>query len=228
MKAYIITTRDKHGRAADLTHYPDSLPEPELYYGVTPDDIETPEWWIEAHKKHKDNIPERVYCCNMSKVKLLQKHVDQYGAEDVLMMEDDVIFKPGAGEKYKAFRDNLPENWGMQYLGGWHEFSNQRNLTPIEAAPGVLKCNNVLGSEAVIIRGELVTEAIECLTITPEHDYYICDWQLVTMQRRHYAYSPIEMIAKQQSGYSLLWQKQRDWREHHHYFVGLDRKLYYI
>ena len=228
MKAYIITTHEKHSRGADLTNYPDILPLPELYYGVTPDDVTTPEWWIESHKKHKDNVPERVYCCNLSKVLLLQKHLKEYPGEDILMMEDDVIFKPDAGIKYQLFLDALPDNWGLQYLGGWHEFSNKRNLTPWEVAPGVLKCNNVLGSEAVIIRGELLQEAIECLTITPEHDYYICDWQLVNLQRRHYAYTTIPAIAYQQSGFSLLWQKQRDWGEFHYYFYDLAGKLRYI
>lgn len=228
MRAYIITTSDKHGRCANLTHYPDCLPAPELFYGVTPDDVDTPQWWIDSHRKHKDNVPERVYCCNLSKVLALKNHLSRYPGEDVLLMEDDVIFKPDAGETYKRFLDNLPADWGLQFLGGWHEFTDVKQHVPREVAPGVVTCKTVLGSEAVVINSKLIQEAVDLLTITPDNDYYICDWQLTKMQRRYMAYSPLGFIAYQQSGYSLLWERQRDWAPVHYYYMGLDNKLYYI
>ena len=51
MKAYIIITSDNRGRQADLTHYPSMLPTPELFFGVTPADIETPDWWLKANTR---------------------------------------------------------------------------------------------------------------------------------------------------------------------------------
>ena len=231
MRAYIITTADSErvGRKADLTNYPDTLPVPELFYGVTPADVTTPQWWLDSHRKHRDNAPERVYCCNLSKVLALKNHLERYPGEDVLLMEDDVIFYDGAGVKYDRYRAFLPDNWGLQFLGGWHEFTDIKNHVPREIAPGVVTCNNVLGSEAVIIRAELIQEAIDLLTITPDNDYYICDWQLVNMQRRHCAYAPLGFIAYQQDGFSLLWQKRREWGEqiHRFYYIGMDDKLYY-
>ena len=144
-------------------------------------------------------------------------------------MEDDVIFYDGAGVKYDRYRALLPDNWGLQFLGGWHEFTDVKNHVPREIAPGVVTCNNVLGSEAVIIRAELIQEAIDLLTITPDNDYYICDWQLTKMQRRYMAYAPLGFIAYQQDGFSLLWQKRREWGDaiHHFYYLGMDSKLYY-
>ena len=231
MRAYIITTADsKHvGRKPDLTNYPDTLPTPELFYGVTPADVTTPQWWLDSHRKHRDNAPERVYCCNLSKVLALKNHIERYPGEDVLLMEDDVIYKPNAEETYKRFLDNMPANWGLQFLGGWHEFSRAGSLIPREVAPGVVTCNNVLGSEAVIIRAELIQEAIDLLTITPDNDYYICDWQLTKMQRRYMAYAPLGFIAYQQDGFSLLWQRRWEWGDaiHHFYYMGMDNKLYY-
>ena len=231
MRAYIITTADSKqvGRSSDLTNYPSTLPVPELFYGVTPADVKTPQWWLDSHHKHRDNAPERVYCCNLSKVLALKNHLERYPGEDVLLMEDDVIFYDGAGVKYDRYRAFLPDNWGLQFLGGWHEFTDIKNHVPREIAPGVVTCNNVLGSEAVIIRAELIQEAIDCLTITPEHDYYICDWQLTKMQRRYMAYAPLGFIAYQQDGFSLLWQKRREWGDaiHHFYYLGMDNKLYY-
>lgn len=225
MRAYIITTYDNHGRVADLSNYPSILPTPELYYGVTPTDTVTPNWWLESHKKHKDNVPERVYCCNKSKELLLRKHREKFPNEDILMMEDDVIFTPDADDKYSEFLYNLPGNWGLQYLGGWHEFSQTK--TPYEVVPGVLRCLNVLGTEAVLIRSNLVDKAIETLSITPDNDYYICDWQLVNMQRRYMAYTPIGFVAYQQSGFSTLWQAERKWERQRFYYKSVDGKLYY-
>jgi len=115
----------------------------------------------------------------------------------------------------------------LQYLGGWHEFTDIKNHVPREVMPGVVTCNNVLGSEAVIIRAELIQEAIDLLAITPDNDYYICDWQLTKLQRRYMAYSPLGFIAYQQSGYSLLLERQRDWQPVHYYYLGMDGKLYY-
>ena len=231
MRAYIITTADsKHvGRKPDLTNYPSSLPDPELFYGVTPADVTTPQWWLDSHRKNRDNAPERVWYCNLSKVSCLMRHAHLHPGEDVLLMEDDVIFYDGAGVKYDRYRAELPDNWGLQFLGGWHEFSRAGGLTPKEVAPGVVTCNNVLGSEAVIIRADLIQEAIDLLTITPDNDYYICDWQLTKMQRRHCAYAPLGFIAYQQDGFSLLWQRRREWGEqiHRFYYIGMDGKLYY-
>jgi len=229
MRAYIITTTDSErvGRKPDLTNYPATLPVPELFYGVTPYDVTTPQWWLDSHRKHTDSAPERVYCCNLSKVLVLKNHLHRHPYEDCLLMEDDVIFKPGASEQYHNYRFNLPNNWGLQYLGGWHEFTDIKNHVPREVMPGVVTCNNVLGSEAVIIRAELIQEAIDLLAITPDNDYYICDWQLTKLQRRYMAYSPLGFIAYQQSGYSLLLERQRDWQPVHYYYLGMDGKLYY-
>lgn len=231
MRAYIITTADsKHvGRKADLTNYPSSLPEPELFYGVTPADVTTPQWWLDSHRKHTDNAPERVYCCNLSKVLALKNHLERYPGEDCLLMEDDVIFYDGAGVKYDRYKAFLPDNWGLQFLGGWHEFTDVKNHVPREVAPGVVTCNNVLGSEAVIFNGRLIKAAIRFLECTPNNDYYICDWQLTKMQRRYCAYAPLGFIAYQQDGYSLLWQKHREWGEQirRFYYLGIDGKLYY-
>ena len=231
MRAYIITTADSKrvGRKADLTNYPSSLPAPELFYGVTPWDVKTPQWWLDSHRKHTDNAPDRVWCCNLSKVLALKNHLERYPGEDCLLMEDDVIFYDGAEVKYDRYKAFLPDNWGLQFLGGWHEFTDIKNHVPREVMPGVVTCNSVLGSEAVIIRAELIQEAIDLLTITPDNDYYICDWQLTKMQRRHCAYAPLGFIAYQQDGFSLLWQKRREWGEqiHRFYYLGMDNKLYY-
>lgn len=231
MRAYIITTADsKHvGRKPDLTNYPSTLPVPELFYGVTPADVTTPQWWLDSHRKHTDNAPERVYCCNLSKVLALKNHLSRYPGEDCLLMEDDVIFYDGAGVKYEQYKANLPANWGLQFLGGWHEFTDVKNHVPREVMPGVVTCNNVLGSEAVIFNGRLIKAAIRFLECTPNNDYYICDWQLTKMQRRYMAYAPLGFIAYQQDGFSLLWQRRREWGEqiHRFYYIGMDGKLYY-
>ncbi|MBQ3349725.1 MAG: hypothetical protein IJG38_04950 [Thermoguttaceae bacterium] len=227
MKAYIITTPNNHGRQADLSNYPKALPTPELYYGVTPDTIEVPEWWLQIYKgKWLNDIPERVYCCGKSKELLLRSHKEKYPDEDALIMEDDIIYTDNADEKYNRFMADLPDNWHILYLGGYHEF-NSRGAAPMEVKPGILRCLNVLGTEALIVRSSFLDTTIEQLTHSPDNVYGHCDWQLVPLQRTYCCYAPLGFIAGQQDGFSELFQKERKVGFRNDFmYVGIDRKTY--
>lgn len=209
MRAYIITTSDNHGRKADLTYYPEALPVPELFEGVTPETVEVPKYWLDMYgKMTTGDVPERVYCCGKSKELLLRQHKANFPDEDLLLMEDDVIFTEDANEKYNQFIIDVPENWSLLYLGGWHEY-NCRGCPPMEIKPGILRCSFALGNEAVVIRANMLDETIDQLTHSRENVYGHSDWQLMLLQRRYCAYAPLGFIAGQQSGWSNLFQKER-------------------
>lgn len=228
MRAYIITTPNNHGRAADLTNYPKALPTPELYYGVTPDTIEVPDWWLDVYNnKWKNDIPERVYCCGKSKELLLRQHKEKFPTEDALIMEDDVMFSEDASDKFDTFFANIPNDWHILYLGGHHEFSC-RGAAPMEVKPDILRCLNVLGTEALIVRASFLDKTIEQLTNSPENIYGHCDWQLVPLQRHYCCYAPLGFIAGQQDGWSELFQKERTVGFRNNFmYEGMDRKNYY-
>ncbi len=227
MKAYILTTLDNHDRKADLTYYPTALPEPELYYGVTPESVEIPDYWKKLYTKMWANdVPERVYCCGKSKELLIRQHRDNYPDEDMLLLEDDVVFTADANERYNQFMADVPTDWRLLYLGGWHEY-NCRGCPPIEIKQGVLRCLNVLGNEAVVIRSNLLDTVIDTLTHSKDNVYGHSDWQLVQLQRKYSAYSPLGFVAGQQSGWSNLFQKEREMGIKNDFlYKSLDGKLH--
>lgn len=227
MRAYILTTSDNHGRVADLTYYPSMLPTPELFFGVTPDTYQVPDWWLKGHPALcKDDVPERVFCCGKSKELLLRQHKEKFPNEDMLLMEDDVIWTEDADEKYSQFIFDVPSDWKLLYLGGWHEFSC-KGCTPLQIKPNILRCLNALGNEAVVIRADIIDEVIARLTQSPDNIYGHSDWQLVPIQRKYCCYSPIGFIAGQQSGWSNLFQKEREMGVRNDFmYEGMDRQTH--
>lgn len=227
MRAYIITTPDNHGRVADLTNYPSMLPTPELFFGVTPDTIEVPSWWLDIYQnKWKNDISERVYCCAKSKELLLRQHKEKFSNEDALLMEDDVMFTLDADEKFSEFIFAVPDDWKFLYLGGNHEFSC-RGSAPREIKKGILRGVNILGTEALIIRANFIDTVIKQLTYSPNNAFGHCDWALVTLQRKYSCYAPLGFIAGQQDGWSELFQKERKVGFRNDFcYEGMDRKKY--
>ena len=49
---------------------------------------------------------------------------------NVLIMEDDVIFKENALEKLNEFMEDVPDDWGQIYLGGQHRRDNSKTRSP--------------------------------------------------------------------------------------------------
>ena len=227
MRAYIITTPDNHGRTADLTNYPKALPTPELFFGVTPDSYEAPDWWPKLYSgKWANDIPARVFCCGKSKELLLREHKEKFPNEDALIMEDDVIFTTDADEKYMQFMADVPYDWKILYLGGNHEFSC-RGCPPMEVKPGILRVFNDLGTEALVFKADFLDTAIEQLTHSRHNVYGHCDWQLVPLQKRFGCYSPLGYIAGQQDGYSLLFEKERKVGFRNDFmYEDMDRKIH--
>ena len=227
MKAYILTLENNHGRAADLTNYPKAFPKPELFYGVEPETCEVPKWWLDHYKNaFKLDKPERVYCCGKSKELLLRKHKELFPNEDLLLMEDDVMFSDDANERYDKFIADVPNNWKLLYLGGYHE-DTCRGCTPLEVKPGLLRIFKTVGNEAVIIRASVLDDAIDLLTASPDNLFGHSDWQLVEIQKKNCCYAPLGFIAGQQNGWSHLFQKDRVIGFRNDFFYeGYDRKVH--
>lgn len=227
MKAYILTTENNHNRAADLSNYPKALPEPELFYGVEPENSDIPAWWLKEYKNaFKEDKPERVYCCSKSKELLFRKHKELYPNEDLLLLEDDVVFTEDANEKYDKFIADIPEDWKLLYLGGYHEY-NCRGCTPLEVKPGILRVFMDVGNEALIINSNVLDEAIELVTNSPDNHFGHSDWRLIQLQKKYCCYAPLGFIAGQQDGWSNLFQKERAVGFRNDFFYeGYDRQVH--
>ncbi len=65
---------------------------------------------------------------------------------NVLVLEDDVIFKDDALEKLNEFMEPLPDDWGQLYLGGQHT----RDMTPTDC-PTVFVGNSVNRTHAYAV-----------------------------------------------------------------------------
>ena len=227
MKSYIITTENNYGRKPDLTYYPKALPKPDLFYGVTKENFEVPEWWLNIHGENYDGQDSRgIFCCGKSKELLLRQHKEQYPDEDALLMEDDVFFIPEASEKYDRFMESVPNDWALIYLGGWHSY-NTKGMYPLEVKPGVLRVFMDAGNEALIVRANVIDEVIEHITHSPVNVFTHVDWHLTAIQHRHPCYSPLGYIAGQQDGYSVICRYDRKmgiWNDF--LYEGIDRKVH--
>lgn len=225
MKAYIITTKDNHGRFTGIENYPDVMPEPIVWYGVTPDDVKVPQWFVNYnYGRFRDANVRRIYCCNLSKLYVAEYHLKNYPNEDLLMLEDDVFFTKDAEKKYLDLCCDVPNDWKFVFLGGEH-FRNKKR-PPELIAPGILKCKAVIGNEAFIIKSDAVPKYIEHLALKEEDPYSYCDIRLCELMDTMPTYAPLGFIAGQKDGWSNIWQKDRVMGIKNNFnYVDLDGKI---
>ena len=192
MKAYVITIKESD-RLTDgkIAGYPTSLPEPEVFYGVSREDkIEVPKFSI---------YPCRAgtWYCNLSKINACAYHLANCPGEDMLLMEDDVIFAPLFDEMYPQFMERVPDDWGFIFFGGYHF------RQPQEVVPGVLRTRGVLGNECVLIRSNVVPEVQRILETIPWNTD-AGDKRISQLFDQYPAYAPVGMFAGQNTGYSYI------------------------
>lgn len=218
MKAYIITTKDNKNRYDGIINYPSCFPMPLRWYGPTPDEVDVPLWFISYNKDMLCGAdPRRVYCCNLAKLYVAEYHFKNYPDEDLLMMEDDVFFTNDAEKKYVDFIREVPSNWNFLFLGGEHV--NSKKYTPNLIAPGVLRCDHVIGNEAFIIRAKAVEKYIIHMDLNHENPYGYCDWHLIELQKLLPTYAPLGFIAGQKDGWSVVQQA--------YLYKGIQKEFWY-
>ncbi len=122
---------------------------------------------------------------------------------NVLIMEDDVIFKENALEKLNAFMEDVPDDWGQIYLGGQH----RRDVKPTRL-PNVVVGGSVNRTHAYAVNESTFTEFYRHISYATDYrdtNKHI-DHQLELAHRRKdwRVYCPKEWIAGQRAGSSNI------------------------
>ena len=85
-------------------------------------------------KKCINKLTKAEIACSLSHYSLWKKLITDKNAENYLILEDDVVFKPGFQNFWnKAFSKNLPEKYNLIYLGGcqpWNKPQYHKVLKP--------------------------------------------------------------------------------------------------
>ena len=97
-----------------------------------------PDWWTSG---------DGAWGCLMSHIQVVHSAIMD-GLENYLVLEDDAIFHPRAGEMLERLFAEVPADWDQVYLGGQH-LSEPRKLP---GRPFVLRATNVNRTHAFMLR----------------------------------------------------------------------------
>jgi len=122
---------------------------------------------------------------------------------NVLVLEDDVIFKEDSLEKLNEFMEDVPDDWGQIYLGG----QNRRNPTPTES-PNVVVGTSVNRTHAYAVNQSTFMSFYRHISYATDYrntNKHI-DHQLELAHRRKDwpVYCPKEWVAGQRAGSSNI------------------------
>jgi len=122
---------------------------------------------------------------------------------NVLVLEDDVIFKKDALEKLNEFMEDIPEEWGQIYLGGQHRRENTKT-----SSPNVIIGGSVNRTHAYAVHQSTFQEFYRHISYASDYrntNKHI-DHQLEVAHRRKdwRVYCPKEWIAGQRAGSSNI------------------------
>ena len=122
---------------------------------------------------------------------------------NVLVLEDDVIFKEDALENLNNFMETVSKDWGQIYLGGQH----RRDPTPTEF-PNVIVGNSINRTHAYAVNQPTFTHFYRHISYATDYrntNKHI-DHQLELAHRRKDwpVYCPKEWIVGQRAGASNI------------------------
>lgn len=136
---------------------------------------------------------------------VLHTRDDRYNMSlnNVLVLEDDVIFKEDSLEKLNEFMEDVPDDWGQIYLGGQH----RRDPTPTDS-PNVIVGNSINRTHAYAVNQSTFTSFYRHISYATDYrntNKHI-DHQLELAHRRKdwLVCCPKEWIAGQRAGASNI------------------------
>ena len=123
--------------------------------------------------------------------------------DNVLILEDDVIFKEDSLEKLNEFMEVVPDDWGQIYLGGQH-----RRHPKETDIPNVIIGNSINRTHAHAINGPSITSVYRHISYASDYrgSSKHIDHQLELAHRRADwpVYCPKEWVAGQRAGSSNI------------------------
>ncbi|MFK7911693.1 MAG: glycosyltransferase family 25 protein [Akkermansiaceae bacterium] len=189
---------------------------------ATEDDIT----WFDAVDGRVENIPSwwetgpGAWGCRFSQLNVIQQ-AQRDGLESVLIIEDDAVFHPRAGEWLDATMPLLPADWGQFFLGGQHMKS------PIATGhPMLVRANGTTRTHAYAVNQRAYQLIIDQVANDEEYKKrpgWHVDHQFGYCQINGYwkAYAPTWWMAGQDEGESNIVRSnfgRRWWQEGKHYW----------
>lgn len=101
---------------------------------------------VSEMKCRKWNIGKRAYAVGLSKRIAIRRFL-QSDDDVLLLLEDDVMFTKDFTSRIDSLIDNLPDGWGMFFLGG-----NHVRPTLETGSPGLVRCVKTHFNHALMIR----------------------------------------------------------------------------
>lgn len=98
---------------------------------------------------------------------------------NILILEDDAEFCPDFNSLFKVFASEVPDNWGLVYLGGEHKGPHTAQLSEsIEAPVKVSVPSNVRCTHAYCVHKDQIPYLYQHLQLncTAEVDEVLWDW----------------------------------------------------
>ena len=149
-------------------------------------------------------VPERLshlrpvdYACTLSHLTAVKKAFDT-GNPSVLIFEDDCLFDPAFEEKFPEYMRQVPEDWDMLFLGGYH-FE-----TPLPVSFNVVRALATLTTHAYAVRQSIYSDFIELNENPPA----IVDRNNTILQKKFNCYCCEPNLVGQLAGYSDLMGKE--------------------
>ncbi len=124
--------------------------------------------------------------CSLSHIKVLEKAI-QDGVENLLILEDDIVFEDDFVEGIKNFLSDLPDDWDALMFGGNHF------IPPKVLHGNVCRCNFTGLTHAYVIRRRIMADLLNKFKTSSTHT----DMTFAQEQRHYKVYAPHPFIVTQ-------------------------------
>ena len=154
--------------------------EPTLFEAVDGNAVPVPETW---------RAGGGAWGCMQSHRQILERAIMD-GVGTLLVLEDDVCFRPDFQQEAARFLAAVPSDWDQLMLGGQHM------APPEPVVPGVVRCVNCQRTHAYAIRGRFLRDLYRRWCSASGH----CDHIMGPMQRDYRVYAPDPFLVGQAPG----------------------------
>jgi len=156
-----------------------------------------PDWWKQGGG---------AWGCFRTHLRIIEQAMNN-GRKSILLMEDDAMFCEDFTKRVTAFLEQVPDDWGMIYLGGQHLHVGKNAPKQVDDLEVYIPWN-VNRTHAFALRGKTMTEVYKHLCKNDWHNGNHIDHHLGRFHQRrdpnHRVYCPKEWLVGQQGGKSNI------------------------
>ncbi len=124
--------------------------------------------------------------CSLSHIKILEKAI-QDNVENLLILEDDIVFEDDFAKRAESFLSDLPDDWDALMFGGNHF------VLPQVLRENICRCNFTGLTHAYAIRRRIMADLLEKVKTLSTHT----DLTFAQEQTRYKVYAPNPFIVTQ-------------------------------